>query len=227
MTETEIEGGQGATGRDESRPVATGDDTDYALSIDDVAERYAHAGHPRTIRTLQRYCVSGHLDCRKVATTYGDKFLIAPYSVSRHIAQVNEMAMAATGRDQPRPVATPVAPPIPVPEIALAAMSAATGGDQVRQGARADDTAVAAEKSQAALIENRYVTALERENGFLRDQIGRKDEQISELSARARETNFLIKGLQDLFLGLQPGRTDPPKPHGGSDGNGSDQPLSS
>ena len=105
-------------------------------------------------------------------------------------------------------------------------MSAATGGDQVRQGATADDTAVAAEKSQAALIENRYVTALERENGFLRDQIGRKDEQISELSARARETNFLIKGLQDLFLGLQPGRTDPPKPHGGSDSNASDQPLS-
>ncbi len=227
MTEIEIEGGQVATGRDESRPVATGDDTDYALTIDEVAERYVHAGHPRTIRTLQRYCVSGHLDCRKVATTYGDKFLIAPYSVSRHIAQVNEMAMDATGRGQPRPVATSVAPQTIIPEVTVAPVGTARSGDQARPPATGDGTAAEAAKSYAEAIENRYVAALERENGFLRDQIGRKDEQIGELSARARETNFLIKGLQDLFLGLQPGRTEPPKPHGGSDGNTADQPLTS
>ena len=39
--------------------------------------------------------------------------------------------------------------------------------------------------------------------------IGRllKDGQITELSTRARETNVLIKGLQDLFLALNPGRS--------------------
>ena len=99
---------QVAAGRDEQRPGTTGPDYDHSLSIEDTAERYAHAGHPRTLRTLQRYCVTGHLDCRRVATTFGDKFFVAPYSVSRHIAQINEMraiAPVATGRDKPRPAA--------------------------------------------------------------------------------------------------------------------------
>ncbi len=224
MTGTEIEGGQGATGRDESRPVATGLDTDYALSIEEVGERYAHAGHPRTIRTLQRYCVSGHLDCRKVATTYGDKFLVAPYSVSRHIAQVNEMAMDATGRDRPRLAATIVAAPAAPDAVKTSLDDGATSGDQARPVATGHDNFPAPGNAHASEIESRYVAALERENGFLREQIGRKDEQIGELSARARETNFLIKGLQDLFLGLQPGRAEPPKSQGVSDGPAVGQP---
>ncbi|HEY1244052.1 MAG TPA: hypothetical protein VGF29_04390 [Hyphomicrobiaceae bacterium] len=55
------------TSPDRSRRVATGSDTDYTLSLDEVSERYARAGHPRTLRTLQRYCVSGHLGAQKVA----------------------------------------------------------------------------------------------------------------------------------------------------------------
>jgi hypothetical protein len=78
-----------ATSRDLSRPAAsTGDNNDFTLSIEEVSERYAGAGHPRTIRTLQRYCVSGHLDARKVATTLGDKYLVTPQSVARHIANI-------------------------------------------------------------------------------------------------------------------------------------------
>jgi len=72
------------TDRDRSRPAATtGDNNDFTLSIEEVSERYARAGHPRTIRTLQRYCVTGHLDARKVATTLGDKYLVTPQSVAR------------------------------------------------------------------------------------------------------------------------------------------------
>jgi hypothetical protein len=37
------------------------------------------------LRTLQRYCASGHLDCRKAATALGDKYFVTPQSVSRHI----------------------------------------------------------------------------------------------------------------------------------------------
>src|SRR5688500_7515787 len=54
--------------RDTPRPAATSSDIDYTLSLEEVSERYARAGHPRTLRTLQRYCVSGHLDAQKVAT---------------------------------------------------------------------------------------------------------------------------------------------------------------
>ena len=114
-----------ATSHDTLRPAATSrDNTEYTLSIEEVSERYAKAGHPRTIRTLQRYCVSGHLDAQKVATTLGDKFFVTPQSVARHIAQIEELRAldtVAADRDQPRQVATPVShqqpPQSPSPTI--------------------------------------------------------------------------------------------------------------
>jgi hypothetical protein len=57
-----------ASGRDESRLIATDLANDYTLALEEVSERYAKSGHPRTIRSLQRYCAVGHLDCQKVAT---------------------------------------------------------------------------------------------------------------------------------------------------------------
>src|ERR1700687_248858 len=45
-----------------------------------------------------------------MGTTFGDKYFVAPYSVSRHIAQINEFNERTTSRDEPRLVATPVAP---------------------------------------------------------------------------------------------------------------------
>jgi hypothetical protein len=51
-----------------------------------------------------------------------------------------------------------------------------------------------------------YIERVESENEFLRKQIGVKDDQIKDLTERARETNFLIQGLQNLFLQLNPGR---------------------
>lgn len=96
------------TSRDVSRPTATGRDADYTLSLDDVAQRYAQAGHARTLRTLQRYCASGHLEAQKVATALGDKYLVTPQSVARHIAQIEELGAlnpVAASRDVSRPVA--------------------------------------------------------------------------------------------------------------------------
>ena len=115
-----------------------------------------------------------------MATTFGEKYFVAPYSVSRHIAQTNEMisfAERTTGRDEPRQVATPVAPqPSQEKEPATPAASHdtsrqdATGNRQVMEG------------------DARYIAMLERDNEFLRDQVGKKDEQISDLSKRFGET---------------------------------------
>ena len=52
------------------------------------------------------------------------------------------------------------------------------------------------------LDESRYVGLLERENEFLRGQVLVKDTQISELTERARETNHLVAGLQNLLRPL-------------------------
>src|SRR5437762_10976630 len=94
---------------DLSRPVATSPDSDFTLTIDEALERYAHAGLPRTPRGVQRYCAKGHLDCRRIETQFGEKYLISPASVDKHIAYIEEVRPVATRRDEPRQVATDVA----------------------------------------------------------------------------------------------------------------------
>ena len=75
---------------DQPRQDATSPD-EYTLTIEEAALRYEHAGHPRTLRSIQRYCAKGHLDHLRQETTFGDKYLITPASVARHIAQIAEL----------------------------------------------------------------------------------------------------------------------------------------
>ncbi len=170
---------------DMSRLVATTPDSEYTLTIDEAAERYDHAGHPRTPRSIQRYCAKGHLDCRRIETQFGEKYLITPASVSKHIAYIEEVRPVATSPDMPRQVATDVARQESHQELPK---EPATGSDLSR------------------LVATAYVERVESENEFLRKQIGVKDDQIKDLTERARETNFLIQGLQNLFLQLNPSR---------------------
>src|SRR2546430_7159395 len=97
----------GAMTDDPSRPAATSPD-DYSLTIEEAGVRYEHAGHPRTLRSIQRYCAKGHLDCLRQETPFGDKYLITPTSVARHLAQIEELT-SATSRDVPRHVAAGLA----------------------------------------------------------------------------------------------------------------------
>ena len=92
---------------DQSRLVATTDDSDFTLTIDEALERYARARLPRTPRSIQRYCAKGHLQCRLIETEFGEKYLIAPTSVDKHIAYIEEVRQAATSTDLSRqPVPT-------------------------------------------------------------------------------------------------------------------------
>src|SRR3954464_15391771 len=89
---------------DQPRPVATSSD-DYTLTIEDAVALYERAGLPRTPRTIQRYCANSHLDCRRVEIPYGEKYLITPASVSKHIAYIEETRQTLAGRGASRPVA--------------------------------------------------------------------------------------------------------------------------
>jgi len=91
---------------DLSRQVATSPDSDFTVTIDEALERYARAGLPRTPRSIQRYCAKGHLDCRRIETAFGEKYLISPASIDKHIAYIEEVRPVATSRDEPRQVAT-------------------------------------------------------------------------------------------------------------------------
>ena len=202
---------------------ATTPDTSYALSVDDAATLYARAGHPRTIRSIQRYCASGHLDCVKESTSLGDKYFVDAGSVARHIAQIEELIALdnrAAGRVLSRHDATTVAPqasdmmmrqtttPLSLPDASDPSDAGHfTEGDNLRQAPTPDGTSrpVATETTPPPA----YVARLEREvehltedKVFLREQIKTKDEQIGALLERDRETNILVRGLQQMLSPL-------------------------
>ena len=166
---------------DMSRQASTSLDTEYTLTIEDASLRYEHAGHPRTSRSIQRYCAKGHLDCRRIETQFGEKFLITPASIAKHIAYIEEVRPTTTGRDTPRPVAT-------------------TDAAEDKIGKTQQDPPTSHDVSRQVATE--FVVRLESENNFLRQQIGVKDEQIKDLTERARETNHLIAGLQRMLTPL-------------------------
>jgi hypothetical protein len=184
---------EGATSTDLSRPVATGDDSDYSLSIEEALARYEAAGVPRTPRSIQRYCAKGDLDAHRVETPFGDKFLITPASVDRHIAYINEVRLVATSRDLPRHAATDVAAEN---KGEKPRQEATTSTDEPRQAATAEDV------SRPVAADTGIVELLKSENEFLRGQVTVKDEQIKDLTERARETNHLIGGLQKMLTPL-------------------------
>jgi hypothetical protein len=203
---------------DLSRHAATSPD-DYSLTVEDALVRYEHAGHPRTPRTIQRYCAHNHLDCLRKETTFGDKYMITPASVARHLAQIEELA-STTGRDASRPVATLSTPQLPPDNQRH---DSATPSDQPRLVAagvaheqshndRTHETPAGPDLSRQVAagpdLSERYIHRLEGEVTFLRDEVATKNAQIRELTERSRETNTLIGGLQRIIAPLL-GSPDP------------------
>jgi flagellar biosynthesis GTPase FlhF len=169
-------------------------DYQYTLTIEQTAELYAAAGLSRSIRAIQKYCALSKLDCHKVETETGEKYLVAPYSVERHIDYINEVRTVATRRDQSRTDAS--VRTIEHNDEQLSPVPA-NRDEQPRQVANVRTTEAA------------VATALERENeslrnerNFLRSEIVVKNDQIKDLTERARETNHLIAGLQKMLSPL-------------------------
>jgi len=169
-------------------------DHQYTLSVEQAADLYAKAGHPRTPRAIQKYCALSKLDCHKVETETGEKYLVAPYSVDRHITYIKEVRTVANGRDQTRMDAN-------VRTMENNGFEGTTSREQSR-------TDVAVRGS-----EDRYVFLLENENEFLRGQVSVKDTQIEALLERDKETNTLIHRLQAMLAPLlvSPTKREPPE----------------
>ena len=131
-------------------------------------------------------------------TPFGEKYLISPTSIAKHIAYIEEVRPTATLRDETRHVATTVAADLRDGE---GRQMASTSPDASRPVATGPDMA------------ERFIERLEGEIAFLRDEIGTKNAQIKELSERSRETNLLIGGLQRMLSPLL-GSPDPHPPRG-------------
>ena len=162
-------------------------DHQYSLSIDQVAELYARAGHSRTPRAIQKYCALDKLDCHKVETETGEKYLVALYSVERHLAYINEVRTVATIRDQTRTDAN---------------VRPLENKDEQGQRTVANTDEQSRTDANVRGADDRYVGRLEGEVDFLRSEISTKNAQIKELTERSRETNVLIAGLQKMLTPL-------------------------
>jgi len=208
---------------DLSRQDATTPDSEYTLTIDEALQRYDHAGHPRTARSVQRYCALGHLDCRRMETPFGEKYLISPASVAKHIAYIEEVRPTATGHDMSRQVGTEISKENSDDE---ARHVAPTRRDMSRQDATHNIKQIVDEPEQQPAattvdtprqvatdpnLTERYIARLESENEFLREEARTKNAQIKELTERSRETNVLIGGLQRLLAPML-GSPDPHRP---------------
>jgi hypothetical protein len=196
---------------DLSRQAATTPDSEYTLTIDEALERYNHAGHPRTPRSVQRYCAKGHLDCRRIETAFGEKYLISPASIAKHIAYIEEVRPTATGHNESRLVAANFSSenaddnlrhPTPTSHDMSRHVATPIVSENYEEPRRhvpptSDDAPRLVATSPD--ITTKYIDRLEGEVGFLRDELKTKNEQIKELTERSRETNVLIGGLQRLL----------------------------
>jgi hypothetical protein len=128
------------------------------------------------------------LDCRRIETTFGEKYLISPASVDKHIAYIEEVRPVATSRDVPRQVAATV-------------VAKESHYDPRHPAATSPDLSRPVATAYVQQLEKR----LDEKDGeitFLRTEVSIKNDQIKDLTERARETNHLIAGLQKMLTPL-------------------------
>ena len=133
-------------------------------------------------------------DCHKVETETEEKYLVAPYSVERHIAYINEVRTDATRRDQSRTYAN-------VRPLENKGEQEGRTPPNTPERTRTDATVRASEYAVYEVIQ-RENESLRNERDFLRSEISVKNDQIKDLTERARETNHLIAGLQKMLSPL-------------------------
>jgi hypothetical protein len=186
---------------DTARPTATR----YPLTLDDVSRLFDEAGLPRNVRTLQRYCAAGRLDCIKEETATGLAYFVDPLSVDRAIKQLaqlhgltDEMRHSATSEEMPHTVAhdSEPSPTVDAPRPSAADRDKDAQTIPARQSAPEPDT------SGLVAVLERENTSLREQGEFFRHQIEVKDTQIAALLERDKETNYLVRGLQTMLAPL-------------------------
>jgi hypothetical protein len=81
-----------------------------------------------------------------------------------------------------------------------------TGHDGLRRGASEPKKEEPGTTTEPAM--SRYVTLLESDNEFLREQVKKKDDQITDLSERFGQTQSLLGAMQRMLAPLL-GQGDP------------------
>jgi hypothetical protein len=179
--------------------------TPYSLTLDEVSHLFDAAGLPRIVRTLQRYCAAGRLECIKEETATGLAYFVDPVSVKRAIKQLaqlhgltDEVRHGTTSEQTPHHVAQAVEP-LATPDAPRP--SAADRDEDAEIIMERQSTSERDKSGMVALLERENAT-LREQSDFFRHQIEVKDTQIAALLERDKETNYLVRGLQTMLAPL-------------------------
>lgn len=168
------------------------------VTLDVVSSAFLAAGLPRSLRTLQRYCGNGTLDCVKEATDTGDTYFVHWRSVEPAVTALKQLHEA---KDKHRQAATapaasgPVGQPSePLPE---------TADDGLRPTMSDTDATVRYDAAAASQHDmSSYVAQLEKrldekdhEIGFLRDELVDRRGQIRDMKAIIDGQNQLLETI--------------------------------
>jgi len=195
------------------RPQQDNDQLRHTLTIHEVGTRLAAAGVPRSDRQIKRYCETGFLDAKKVPGPTGEQWFVAPAALPKLIGDLQQWQIQRVGHGQPRPGSSDNVPHENRPDN-----STDTAGHGRPEQATTDQKTVGGRAGEPAELIGHMQREMERlqdDREFLREQIKVKDGQIASLLERDRETNILIRGLQEMLTPLLGApRREPPSQGG-------------
>ncbi|MFY0609959.1 MAG: hypothetical protein JXQ99_00425 [Hyphomicrobiaceae bacterium] len=169
------------------------------VTLDVVSQRFIAAGLPRSIRTLQRYCANGTLDCVKEVTDTGDTYFVTETSIAPAIKSLRQLHEA---KKQQRQGATePVVSDDVAPAIAPIELDDHVGPrptetdddaqkTRERHGASNDDMSDAVAQLKERLSEK------DEEIAFLREELIDRRGQIKDMKGIIDGQNQLLEVIQ-------------------------------
>lgn len=174
----------------------------HTMSLREVEAQLVAAGVPRSHRHIVRLCKSGAFDAAKRPGGSGDEWFVAPQSVPKVIGDLRAIEEARARHSQPRHAAS---------NNVAAENASNPNSDTARHDAPERATSDAKNREEGSATDpapSRYVALLERDNEFLREQVSKKDDQISDLSKRFSETQILLGAMQKMLAPML-GQADP------------------
>jgi hypothetical protein len=174
----------------------------HTLSVHDVGAALVSAGVPRSHRQIIRYCETGMLDAVKVPGPTGPQWYVSPSSVPKAIGDLKQWQAQRAGQSSPQQ---------DMSDHVMVEKDRHTNSDTASRGAPQPATSekeTSQKGSETEPATARYVVLLERDNEFLREQVSKKDEQITDLSKRFGETQTLLGAMQRMLAPLL-GQSDP------------------
>lgn len=172
----------------------------HTMTLNQLVASVAAAGIVMSRRQIMRHCKAGTFDAQKLpATNNVEEWFIAPASVEKGIADIKTLQALRSRRDATGPARSESI-------ILDKSNHDMPGHDATRQAMsqseRQDD------RGETEPATSRYVALLEHDNEFLREQVKKKDEQITDLSKRFGETQTLLGAMQRMLAPLL-GQADP------------------